>query len=111
MNYPIHKISITDPRNANTEMLFYIAKARTEGYGLLRIELSYEDEETVRRIKRALVRSLSAMKRAKRIQFALTDESFHEKEIERSYLFNIYPELEGDTAYDEGVGPYIVIKL
>ena len=111
MEYPIHTISITTPENANTEMLFYIARARVAGEGLVRIELKYEDEQILRRVKNALVRSCNSLKRAKKILFALTDEPFYQKTTELSYLLNRYPELERDPAYAKGVGPYIVIKL
>lgn len=113
MKYKELKLRAKTPDGASTEIMYEIATARADGFNLIRIDISYDENEgsvEIKKIIHTLIKLLKSMKQNGNIHFFATPESFSLGSTEAVFLQNKYPEHFADKVQNNE-GMFIYIKL
>ena len=109
MLYPILALSNESTQEAVVKLHFALATESAKGEEFLRVDFLAED--SIPRLRRAVLRVVKERKRQGKILFFLPSEDFSSEKKEAALLANKYPELSEDAALLGGENAYILIRL
>jgi hypothetical protein len=114
MSYKKVEIKGKNVASVTTEMLFEIATAKTEQIDLIRFDFILCDDDIEptagKRLVLAVIKKLKEHKRAGKIQFFATPQSFFSSSTEAVFLLNKYPSVLDEIEAGEN-RTYIYVKI
>ena len=108
MEYKLFRICEPRQEDIFNDIIFSIACARADGYGLCRLDLIDNDEKNFAKNTRAVARFLRDLKKNDKIQLFLAATDLNGDSTESEYLNNMYPSLEKEQGLSESIGVFFV---
>ncbi len=106
MKITVNEITGKTYEQMNTELLFFIASAKTRGFELIRLEVSPVGDEKREEVRsRSLSKLLAKAKRSGFLELYILTENLTGNSTEAEYLRNKYPEIVNQ---DDGNASYII---
>ena len=109
MLYPILVLERESIQEAIVKLHFALATENAKGAEFLRVDFCAQ--ESMPRLRGAVLRVLRERKRQGKILFFLPSEDFASEKKEAALLANKYPELLEESALLSGENSYILVRL